>query len=153
MNSVRAAVLLVLVTLMCGCSRPTSYERFVLLGDKEGDGRYHYTLDMSDSLCTYDISFYTRIDSNGNKLSGIKDFPLNVTFMSPSGQRYEEKVYFKVNGEAAAGSDFYSRQYKVPYRSGLVPVEWGMWEMAVRIDSDRYIPGFRGLGVICKKNI
>lgn len=75
-----------------------------------------------------------------------------VTWTAPDGGRYSEKVYFNVR-DGIKGEDFYSNQYRIPYRTGVVPVVWGEWEMTVRIDSDRYIPGFRGLGLIFEKNI
>lgn len=39
----------------------------------------------------------------------------------------------------------------MPYRSGIRPEEAGEWELAVRIDADEHIPGFRGLGIILQK--
>ena len=45
------------------CSRPVSYEKFVSVEDREANGLYSYTIDLSDSLCTYDVSFYSRIDA------------------------------------------------------------------------------------------
>ncbi len=148
----RVLMIVALATVFLGCSRPASYEKFVRTGNKGNDGLYHYSLDMSDSLCTYDVYFYSRIDCSSTRLAGVRDFPLNVTWISPDGQKYVEKVYFKVHGDIE-DNDFYSRQYKFLYRSGLVPVRWGEWKLDVRIDSDQFVPGFRGLGVICKKNL
>lgn len=148
----RVLMIVALAVFSLGCSRPVSYEKFVRMEDKGSDGQYHFTLDMTDSLCTYDVYFYSRIDCSRNRLADVRDFPLNVTWVSPDGLRYAERVYFDVHDDKEVG-DFYSRQYKILYRSGLVPVKNGEWEMEVRIDSDRYVPGFRGLGVICKKNL
>ena len=148
----RVLVIAALAAVSLGCSRPVSYEKFIRIEDKGEDGQYHYTLDMTDSLCTYDIYFFSRIDCNRHRLAEVRDFPLNVTWISPDGIRYAEKVYFGVHDDEE-GEDYYSRQYKFLYRSGLVPVRHGEWEMMVRIDSDRFVPGFRGLGVICKKNL
>lgn len=149
---IRILIFAAVVAVLSACSRPTSNEQFVKLDNKGADGLYHFTVDMSDSLHTYDLVFYSRIDCNNIKLSQIRDFPLMVTWISPEGEKYSEKVYFKVRGNSE-DEDFYSNQYRIPYRSEVVPVRWGIWEMTVKIDSDRYIPGFRGLGLICKKNI
>ncbi|MDO5442206.1 MAG: hypothetical protein Q4G10_00895 [Bacteroidia bacterium] len=148
----RVVIFLIQAAVLIGCSRPVSSENFVRIEDKGVDGRYHFAIDMTDSLCTYDVYFYSRIDCGSAKLAQIRDFPMMVTWVSPSGQKFEERVYFDVHAETD-DSGYYSKNFKILYRSGLVPVSPGEWEMQVRIDSDRYVPGFRGLGVICKKNL
>lgn len=132
------------------CSEPQSYEEFVRTGSKDEDGLYRFTLNMSDSLAVYDLSFYSRIECGNGKLAELRDFPLDITLQSPSGRKYWEKVYFPVH-QSSKGSNFYSHQYILPYRSGIIPDEAGEWELAVRIDADGHIPGFRGLGVILEK--
>lgn len=134
------------------CSRPTSVEQFVSVDRREANGLYRYTLDMSDSLAIYDISFYSRIDANRLKFTHAKDFSLMVTLTAPSGQRFRETVYFGVFDESS-GSNFFSSQYVKPYRTGLVPVEYGVWEMNVLVNSGAEVPGLRGLGVVCKKHL
>ena len=133
------------------CARPESSEQFVSVDGRETNGLYRFELDMSDSLSTYDVSFYSRIDANKLKLSKRKDFPLMVTWIAPSGQRFRETVYFGVFDESR-GSDFFSSQFRKPYRTGLAPVEHGVWELNVLVNSGVDVPGFRGLGVVCKKN-
>lgn len=133
------------------CSRPESSEQFVSVDKRETNGLYRFTMDLSDSLCTYDVTFYSRIDANKLKLAKAKDFSMMVTWIAPSGQRYRETVYFGVFDESP-GSDFFSSQFLKPYRMGFVPVEFGQWEMNVMVNSGMDVPGFRGLGVICKKN-
>lgn len=134
------------------CSRPVSYEKFISVENKEANGLYRYTLDLSDSLCTYDVSFYSRIDVNVMKETLPRDFSMMVTWTAPSGQRFRETVYFGIS-DASAGSDSYSRQYVKPYRKSLVPIEFGTWEMEVLVNSGAEVPGFRGLGIVCKKNL
>ena len=120
--------------------------------DKTADGLYHFPLDLSDSTAVYDVSFFSRIDCTRSRLASIEDFPMTVLWTSPSGVKYSEKVFFPVSSYAGS-SGFYSHQYRIPYRTGIVPERTGVWDMAVRIESDRYIPGFRGLGVVCKKRL
>ena len=147
----RGGILLLLSCLLgCACNPPGGEESFVRTGSKGEDGMYHFSLDLSDSTATYDISFYSRIDCNNLKIASLRDFPMTVFWTSPSGRRYSEKVYFPIQSYSA-GSDFYSHQYVVPYRSGLVPAERGVWDIAVRIDSDSLIPGFRGIGMTSEK--
>ena len=134
------------------CSRPTSTEQFVSVDDRAANGLYHYSLDLSDSLVTYDVSFYSRIDASKVRISQVKDFSMMITWIAPSGRQYRETVYFGVYDESP-GSDFFSSQFVKPYRTGLKPVEFGVWEMNVLVNSGAEVPGFRGLGVICKKNV
>jgi hypothetical protein len=144
-------MLTVLAAAGVSCSRPTSSEQFVSVDKREANGLYRFTLDMSDSLAAYDVSFYSRIDANRLKFTHAKDFSMMVTWIAPSGQRYRETVYFGVFDESA-GSNFFSSQYVKPYRTGLVPVEYGVWEMNVLVNSGAEVPGLRGLGVVCKKH-
>lgn len=146
------ALIIAFMAVMAGCSRPDSYEEFVRIEDKTADGLYHFPLDLSDSTAVYDVSFFSRIDCTRLRLASIEDFPMTVLWTSPSGVKYSEKVFFPVSSYAGS-SGFYSHQYRIPYRTGIVPERKGVWDMAVRIESDRYIPGFRGLGVVCKKRL
>lgn len=145
-----AVIIAVLAALLTGCARPTSTEQFLKVGAKSPDGLYHFVLDLSDSLSRYDVSFYSRIDCNNIKAASVRNFPMTVTWTSPSGQKYNETVYFDVSGWTE-GSGFYTKQYLIPYRMGITPVEWGEWDLAVRVDADRFVPGFRGVGVVCAK--
>ena len=145
-------ILAVIGAACVSCSRPVSYEQFVSVEDREANGLYRYILDLSDSLCTYDVSFYSRIDATRIKEAHSRDFSLMVTWTAPSGQRFRETVYFGLFDESE-GSDSYSRQYVKPYRKGLVPVEFGTWDLEVLVNSGAEVPGLRGLGVICKKNL
>ena len=132
------------------CARPDSVEQYVGIEQREANGIYRYSIDLSDSLATYDITFDTRIDAGRQRMAETGDFPLMVTWISPSGQRYRETVFFNVRDEAR-GSSFYTSQYRKPYRTGLVPVENGIWDLTVHVNAGNEVPGFRGLGVICRK--
>lgn len=134
------------------CARPDSVEQYVGIEQREANGIYRYSIDLSDSLATYDITFYSRIDAGRQRMAETGDFPLMVTWISPSGQRYRETVFFNVRDEAR-GSSFYTSQYRKPYRTGLVPVENGIWDLTVHVNAGNEVPGFRGLGVICRKNL
>lgn len=145
----RVAMAVAIAALASACARPTSTEEFVRLSERSEDGLYHFELDMSDSLALYDVIFYSRIDCNNVKLASLRDFPMEITWTAPdSVRRFREKVYFPIHDETA-GSGFYSKQYVIPYRTGLSPVKPGVWQMSVKVDADEHIPGFRGLGVVC----
>lgn len=148
--SLKTVLFVVIAALSVGCARPTSTEQFLKVKAKGADGLYHFEMDFTDSLTKYDVSFYSRIDINHIKAASVKSFPMTVTWTAPSGQKYNETVYFDVSSETG-GSSFYSKQYFIPYRLGITPVEWGVWDLAVRVDADRFVPGFRGIGVVCAK--
>ena len=152
LSPVKALVFAVLAAAAFSCARPDSVEQYVGMEQREPNGLFRYSVDLSDTLATYDITFYSRIDAGRQRMVEARDFPLMVTWTSPSGQRYRETVYFDVSDEAK-GSSFYTSQYLKPYRTGLVPVESGVWDMTVHINAGNEVPGFRGLGVICKKNL
>jgi len=88
---------------------------------------------MSDSLSTYDLSFFSV--PLGDDMP--KCFPMKIYFTSPSGREYTETVFYDASGD----------ELKVQYRIGLKPVEWGVWEMDVKTQ----VEGLDGLGLICSK--
>lgn len=143
-------VILSVVLLASSCDRPMTNESFVKLGARDDAGLYQFELDMTDSLVCYDLWFYSRIDCGKNRMSSLRDFPMEITLVSPDNQKYRERVYFQIH-EVLENSDYYSNQYRQAYRLGLVPVTHGVWNMSVRIDADEHIPGFRGIGLICDK--
>lgn len=121
----------VLVVLSAvSCVRPQSDEMFAV---SDGTLPYEYVLDMSDSLCLYDLTFFTRLEGH-KKVSG---FPMKVYLTSPSGVTYSENVFYDA-----------SRGLKVPYRTSLSPVEYGLWKMEVKASA----PGLKGLGLICSRS-
>ncbi|MBO4263600.1 MAG: hypothetical protein J5871_02845 [Bacteroidales bacterium] len=129
----RILPLLLLLLGLSACHRPASYELFI----KGAAERYDFSLDLSDSSCTYDIAFFTRVDTPVFRRDSLPDsFPMTVRWSGPSGQAFEETVYYPV------------RESRVPYRSGVVPVEYGNWTLSVRLPQP---PGrLRGLGLICR---
>ena len=118
------------VLLLAGvaaCSQPESVEQYVF---DDGSGQFAFQVDLSDSLCVYDLSFYTRMES---RLSP-PGFPMRVYLTSPSGERYSETLFYDASSSLV-----------VPYRTDLRPVEYGMWELSVRARAE----GLKGLGLIC----
>lgn len=125
-----------LVLSLCRCSRPTETEAFIKAADAAG-GAYSFQLPLEDSLATYDISFYTRVDSPAGRRSG-GSLELNVLWVSPSGERAGETVYMDTSKLLEA------------YRTGVSPLEPGLWTLKVQVKDPP--EGFRGLGVVCKEN-
>ncbi len=130
MSRVQAYLSLILLALVSvSCSRPASVESFVF---DDGSGCYEFEVDMTDSLSTYDLAFYTRLE---NRFSP-SGFPMKIYLTSPSGVTYSESVYFDLSGS-----------YTVPYRTDLVPVEHGVWKLSARARA----AGLNGMGLICTR--
>lgn len=117
------------ILVVSSCVRPSSDEYFVI---SDGTGSYGFALDMSDSLCVYDLTFFTRLEGPGQ----VAGFPVKIYLTSPSGVTYSENVYYDASGDL-----------KVPYRTSLSPVEYGIWNMEVIASA----PGLDGLGLICSR--
>lgn len=150
------ATLSVLLVLICltlftpGCSAPKGSESFIRSTDAVG-GEYRFTLDMSDSLATYDLSFYTRIDCGEEDFASMPDtIPIKLVYTSPTGRRHVEYTHI-LRDRWDRGTRF-SKEYDVPYRIKSVPAEFGTWEMSASISDESRFKGLRGLGVKIHKN-
>lgn len=126
--SVRAVLLVALTLSVLSCSAPRSKEVFV----KGDGGPFSFEVDMTGEDCRYDISFYTRLDSKDK----VQGFPIKVKWIDPDGLVYYEEVYFDC-----------SKHLKNQYRTGLVPVKYGVWT----VEASASAPGMQGLGLICEK--
>ena len=135
-----AAILL----CMLSCREPSSVENFV----KGAEGPYSFDVDMSDSTRTYDIWIYTRTDSRPALVKDVSGIPLDITWTSPGGKTFSETVYMPLRDSVR--HFFYSSETSRPYRTGVVPIEPGIWKMEVSIPDSARIKGFRGLGVRVK---
>ena len=137
--------LCLLVTFL-SCSEPRCSETFIPIEKVDSLGRYCFNLEMTDTAAFYDLSFYSRIDCTASMFQRISEFPLDVTFVSPSEIMYSERVYIPL--PAFGKNNFPDFHFYERYRSGLVPVEYGMWKMYVSAPD---IKGLRGLGLVVEK--
>lgn len=126
-NGLFLSWILVLLLGAVSCARPDSVEQYVF---DDGNGQFDFKVDMSDSLCVYDLSFYTRLES---RLSP-PGFPVRVYLTSPSGVTYSESLFYDASASLV-----------VPYRTDLQPVEYGIWSLSVRARAE----GLKGMGLIC----
>ena len=130
MKGLRHIVFWVLLLMgAAACTRPVSEEQYVF---DDGSGQFDFQVDMSDSLCVYDLSFYTRLESRQSP----PGFPIRVYLISPSGKRFSESLFYDASAALV-----------VPYRSDLSPVEPGVWTLSVRARAE----GLKGMGLICTK--
>ena len=127
---------LILVLAVLSCSRPSSTEQFL-----RGEGPFAFAVDMSDSTATYGFDVYTRIDA--------REYPaelqLDMAWKAPSDSIYRETVYLPVNGRSTT----FTHDAYAPYRDGVVPVEWGVWELVITVPDQP--DGFRGMGLVVRR--
>ena len=140
-------LLCAVLPLLVSCTRPSVSETYLLREDCALDGIYRFEVDMSDSLARYDISLYTRIDGNHQRPDADKGVRLKMIWTSPSGRDYSENVYFSFT-ESSCEDGFFSLQCSLPYRSGLVPKEHGVWTLTLQ--QLKEIRDLRGWGIICE---
>lgn len=134
---------------LASCSEPPAYEKFLGIPTYERENAFKYNLDMSDSLSTYEISFFTGLDCAEDDFAIMRDIQLDITMFSPSGKVYAETVYILKNNYY--DSDNLSKSYNIKYRTGLIPKESGKWTMIVKLPYIDSYKGLRGLGLILEK--
>lgn len=122
------------------CERPDSQERFIKTSDMTEDSLFVYTLDMSDSLYTYSISLFTKIDSEEEALGDIE---IDAIFKSPSERLYQDRIILP--SAKFYKSAYFSQELMEEYRTGIAPVEYGKWYMVLKLVN---MPdGLLGMGV------
>lgn len=125
--------------LFAACSKPATEVKFISAKDA-ADSLYRFTLDMTDSLASYSVYFFSRTDRPAT--GGERSFPmtLDAEWISPDGEtELKETVY--LNSSPAGGS-------KDLYRSDVRPAP-GEWTLSVRVSGAP--KGFRGLGIISER--
>lgn len=139
----RFTVLCAAVAALAACSEPASFEEFVR-ADMAENGVYEFVLDLSDSLSTYDISLFTKVDAPVmGRIRSSSSIGLEVAWkeagaISPA---LSETVYLPYGDKGVSAS---------LYRSGVKPSSPGSWSVLVRpVDPPA---GLRGIGIICKRN-
>ncbi|MCQ2182291.1 MAG: hypothetical protein MJY89_02660 [Bacteroidales bacterium] len=132
--AVAAVAFLSLLTY--GCVRPETTEQFVRSKDSVG-GVYSFDVAFEDTAGTYDLSFFTRIDTP-LRAEEPACMRLDVLWRAPSGKSSGETVYMDV------------AEQREKYRSGVVPKEFGKWRIDVKIPDPP--EGLRGLGMIIEHN-
>ena len=130
-----------ILLLFISCKEPKSYEKFILNKDKTDLGTYEFCLDMSDSTRIYDLYLYTGIDEPGKNTQ----IPLYITWISPSGLKYAENVCFPMIAESRT---FFSWTGKSPYRTSIVPKEYGRWYLSITAPEESEDFKLLGMGIV-----
>jgi len=115
------APILLMSVMLCSCGRPASYEEFIRCDEAPG-GIYSFSLDIPDTLASYDLSFYTS--------SMDEALQLEISWGS-----LRETVWFPQHKDRAL------------YRSGIRPGA----RMELRIKAIDPPKRFRGLGIILEQ--
>ena len=123
---------LILLLLAVCCTSPGTQDSFVPCSEADA-GIYEFTFRIDDTASLYDFSFFTRVDGKWED-----SFPLSVKWLSPSGNSFSETVHY------SAGENLEL------YRSAVALPEPGDWKISVAAPETP--GGFRGLGMICRKN-
>jgi hypothetical protein len=139
----RIAFVCVFTAVSFSCIRPGSEEKFIKARNMSADSAYVFPADMSYDDCLYDVYLYTVIERDTISIGRV---PFSVTWISPSGEIYREKVYMRESDKVH--DSFSGRQYKALYRTGLKPSEYGLW--SVRIKTGFAVPGMLGVGLMVK---
>lgn len=123
------AALVLALLVLAGCSRPTAGEIFI----PAPRNAYEYTLDVQDTLASYDLAFYTRIENPAREVQ----LKFNIVWKDPSDSLYRETVYLRQGEEDAVVRN---------YRTGMHFPQEGEWTLYVTVTPE--VRGFRGLGLV-----
>ena len=141
---VRATALVIMaVVALASCVEPRISEEFRPKADRDSLGRYCFEVSLADSTKSYDITFYTRVDCGASTFALLQDIPVNVEFVSPSGESFSEDVFLAKDRFNPVSAGTYDA--KVAYRANCAPAEYGLWDMNITVPEVR---GMRGWGVI-----
>lgn len=130
---------------LASCSLPYISNEFKTPSQRDSLGRYTYVLDMSDTLSSFDISLYTRIDCGVLTFDALQDIPILVSLQSPSGESFSEYAYIPRSAFDAQRKGSYDAI--VDYRLDCIPIEYGSWQMFLATPK---VSGHRGVGVILR---
>lgn len=144
----RLALLMVVFALSFSCKEPLVRESFVKACQRE-NGAYVFDMDLSDTLASYSLSFFTRIDCPESRFRELSDICLEVSLESPAGTTYSEIVY--IPKTSFSDTEYFARDCVVPYRVGFRPSDYGIWKMSVSVGGGMDVQGFRGLGLRIEK--
>lgn len=144
----RSIAIALLVAAVAGCSRPSSYEPFVLREKAEYGDTYSFMLDLSDSTISYGLDFFTRLDR-----VPFGEFPsdsilLDLRWISPTDSILSDTLSIRLGHPV--DSAYYIRDFVTAYADPLDLPESGEWRLKARIVNDSEL--IRGLGVIFRRH-
>lgn len=115
--------------LAVACGRPASEEFFVRTSDRDEAGRYCFRMDFADSTAVFDMDLLVCLRSDDMRFARFRQMPLQVRWTAPSGQLYGDSLW--VNRKNLSDSTYYDKNFWIPYRRSMRPVEAGEWSLAL----------------------
>lgn len=143
----KMALAVMMVSAMVSCSRPDSYEPFIVREKAEYGDTYSFELNCSDLSSSYSLDFYTRLEREP-----FGDFPsepmnLDLRFISPDGTAYSDTVAFDLG--TLSDSSYYAHDYYLPYTNKLDVNTPGYWRLKVKAINQP--EEMLGLGIVLKR--
>lgn len=136
---------LFLLVAIVSCTRPSSYEPFVVREKAEYGDTYIFNLDLSDSTVAYGLDFFTRLERHAFGKFPSDSISLDLRWISPSDSIIISDTTF-ISVVQPVDSSYYSKDFLVGYKERLNLPEHGIWRLKARVLNDS--EAIRGLGVI-----
>ena len=137
-------LLSVLMLALACCSRPSSREYFVMRENAGYGDTYSFTLDLSDTLLTYELDFFTRLERIPFEDFRDDDIILDLRWFSPADSILTDTLVVSIS--EPVGSDFFSKDIVTPYDIGGLLDDPGEWRLNAKVVNDS--ESIRGLGLI-----
>ena len=136
---------LALLLAVASCSRPSSYEPFVVREKAEYGDTYIFNLDLSDSTVAYSLDFYTRLERPAFGTFPSDSISLDLRWISPSDSVIVSDTT-SIHVACPVDSSYYTKDFVTVYKEALNLPEHGIWRLKARVLNDS--ESIRGLGVI-----
>ncbi|MBQ8062146.1 MAG: hypothetical protein IJ205_09465 [Bacteroidales bacterium] len=140
-------LIIIIAAVLASCSRPSSYEPFVMKEKAEYGDTYPFVLDLSDTTVSYSLDFYTRLERPAFGEFPDENLVLDLRWFSPSDSIFADTTFIKVGHPL--DSAYYSRDFITTYRDPLSLPESGEWRLKVKVVNDAQ--SLRGLGLVLKR--
>lgn len=119
------------VFMVCSCGQPLVESGYLRSGDAPAPGRYVFDLNLTDSLSTYTLSFYSVMDLAESSCTA-PDIALEISLQAPSGRTFGETVALPSGMWRSDGK--MQAVLREVYRDGFVPSEYGVWTMELKVN-------------------
>ena len=141
-------IIFILALMAVCCSRPSSYEPFVIREKAEYGDTYPFSLDLSDSTVSYSLDFYTRLERLPFGDYPSENIVLDLRWISPDDSILVDTAY--INISHPVDSAYYSRDFISSYSDALDLPSSGEWRLNAKVVNDSQV--LRGLGIILKRH-
>ena len=140
-------LIIVLAAIAASCAPPPSYEPFVMREKAQYGDTYPFALDLSDTMASYSLGFYTRLERQSFGVFPSDSLVLDLRWFSPSDSIITDTTFIRIS--LPVNTSYYSWDFVTEYRDRFVPSEGGTWRLNAKVVNDS--PSIRGLGIILKR--